>query len=178
MLENLITSKTRIKILLKFFINPNSRGYLRELSKEMNESTNSVRVELDKLVEAGYLRKEEEKNKIYYKANQKHKLFPEIHSLVKKYLGIDILIDRVIQNIGELKEGYLIGDYAEGKDRGVIDIVLVGKIDQNYLIHLISKAEEILQRKIRYLILYGEKEKKKYEKVLRLKEGLLIWKKE
>lgn len=147
MLENLITSKTRIKILLKFFINPSAKAYLRELSKEMKESTNSIRVELDKLVEAGYLQKEEIKNKIYYKANQKHKLFPEIHSLVKKYLGIDILIDKVIQNIGKLKEAYLIGDYAEGKDSGVIDIVLIGEIDQNYLIELIKKAEEILKRK-------------------------------
>lgn len=175
MLENLITSKTRIKILLKFFINPSAKAYLRELSKEMKESTNSIRVELDKLVEAGYLQKEEIKNKIYYKANQKHKLFPEIHSLVKKYLGIDILIDKVLQNIGRLKEAYLIGDYAEGKDSGIIDIVLIGEIDQNYLIQLIKKGEEILERKIRYILL-KEKEKKKYEEILQLKNGLLIWK--
>jgi DNA-binding transcriptional ArsR family regulator len=175
MLETLITSKTRIKILLKFFINPNTRGYLRELAKEMNESTNSVRVELDKLVEAGYLEKEGEKNKVFYKANIKHKMFPEIHNLVKKYLGIDVLIDNVLQNIGQLKEAYLIGDYAEGKDTGIIDIVLIGFIDENYLIQLIKKAEQILDRKIRYIIL-SESEKKKYEKTLNLKNSVVVWK--
>ncbi|GIX42954.1 MAG: transcriptional regulator [Leptospiraceae bacterium] len=175
MLETLITSKTRIKILLKFFINPNARGYLRELAKEMNESTNSVRVELDKLVEAGYLEKEGEKNKVFYRANVKHKLFPEIHNLVKKYLGIDVLIDNVLQNIGHLKEAYLIGDYAEGKDSGIIDIVLIGRIDENYLIQLIKKAEQLLDRKIRYIIL-TENEKKKYEKPLNLKNGVAVWK--
>jgi DNA-binding transcriptional ArsR family regulator len=175
MLETLITSKTRIKILLKFFINPNTRGYLRELAKEMNESTNSVRVELDKLVEAGYLEKEGEKNKVFYKANIKHKMFPEIHNLVKKYLGIDVLIDNVLQNIGQLKEAYLIGDYAEGKDTGIIDVVLIGFIDENYLIQLIKKAEQILDRKIRYIIL-SESEKKKYEKTLNLKNSVVVWK--
>ncbi len=176
MLDTLITSKTRIKILIKFFINPATRGYLRELAKEMQESTNSVRLELDKLVEAGYLQKETEKNKIYYKANIKHKLFPEIHSLIKKYLGIDIIIDNIISNLGKLQEAYVIGDYAKGKDSGIIDIVLLGEVDEIYLIQLIKKAEGLLQRKIRYLIL-NEQEKNKYKKILNLqKDGVLIWK--
>ncbi len=175
MLDTLITSKTRVKILLKFFMNPSIKGYLRELAKEMQESTNSVRVELDKLVEAGYLKKEKEKNKIFYRANVQHKLFPEIHSLVKKYLGIDILIENVIMNLGDLKEGFVIGDYAKGIDSGVIDIVLVGKIDEVYLFQLIKKAENILNRKIRFLILTPE-EKEQYKKILNVKQGVLIWK--
>ena len=41
MLESLITSKTRIKLLLKFFINPLTKGYLRELAKEFDGKISS-----------------------------------------------------------------------------------------------------------------------------------------
>ena len=58
MLETLITSKTRLRILIKFFINVTNNGYLRGLAEEMNESTNSIRKELNNLSEAGYLNKE------------------------------------------------------------------------------------------------------------------------
>lgn len=57
MLDTLITSKTRIRILVKFFINAANNGYLRGLAEEMNESTNSIRKELNSLSEAGYLEK-------------------------------------------------------------------------------------------------------------------------
>ena len=52
MLDTLITSKTRVKLLMKFFLNPGTRAYLRELASEFDESTNSVRVELNRLSEA------------------------------------------------------------------------------------------------------------------------------
>ena len=75
MLETLITSKTRIRILVKFFINAANNGYLRGLADEMNESTNSIRKELNSLSEAGYLEKEADQNRVTYKANVNHPLF-------------------------------------------------------------------------------------------------------
>ena len=54
MLDSLITSKTRVK-LLKFFMNPETRSYLRSLAEEFGESTNAVRVELNRLEKAGIL---------------------------------------------------------------------------------------------------------------------------
>ena len=38
LLEHLITSKTRIKLLLKFFAHPENKGYLREIAKKVEES--------------------------------------------------------------------------------------------------------------------------------------------
>ena len=55
MLETLVTSKTRAKLLLKFFLNPSTSAYLRGLADEFGESTNGVRVELNRLMEAGLL---------------------------------------------------------------------------------------------------------------------------
>ena len=62
MLGELITSKTRIRLLLKFFINIANHGYLNSLANEFGESTNSVRKELNNLTSAGYLEKYNKNN--------------------------------------------------------------------------------------------------------------------
>ena len=49
MLDSIITSQTKIKLLLRFFLNPNNSGYLRQLANDFGESTNGIRVELNKL---------------------------------------------------------------------------------------------------------------------------------
>ena len=83
MLDTLITSKTRIKLLMKFFMNPDIRAYLRELASEFGESTNSIRVELNRLSKAKLLSSKNAGRTIEYRANTKHTLFHEIHSLVE-----------------------------------------------------------------------------------------------
>merc|ERR1712078_639513 len=55
MLEILITSKTRLRLIIKFFLNIANKGYLNSLANEFGESTNSVRKELNNLSSAGYL---------------------------------------------------------------------------------------------------------------------------
>ena len=75
MLNKLITSKTRLRLLIKFFISQANRGYLNGLATEFKESTNSIRKELNHLSDAGYLEKYRDNNKIGYKANVNHPLF-------------------------------------------------------------------------------------------------------
>jgi DNA-binding transcriptional regulator PaaX len=70
-------------------MNPETSAHLRGLATEFDESTNGVRVELNRLSEAGLLESSQSGNKIYYQANTKHGLYPEINSIVRKYLGID-----------------------------------------------------------------------------------------
>lgn len=152
MLDSLITSKTRIKLLLKFFLNKSTRSYLRSLANEFNESTNSVRVELNKLTEAGILEAQPEGNTIMYKANERHPLFPEITRIVEKYFGFDQIIENILVNLGDLKYAYVVGDYAEGKDTGVINLVLVGEINREYLHLMVEKVEVIIKRKIQCAI--------------------------
>lgn len=153
MLDALITSKTRIRLLVKFFLNPTMKAYLRQLADEFGESTNAVRVELNRLTEAGILECEAKGNVINYHAKQSHPLFPEIKSIVSKMTGLDSIIEWVIQRLGDVEKAYLIGDYAKGKDSGIIDVILVGKVDKAYLSELIEKAEGLVQRKIRYLVM-------------------------
>jgi predicted nucleotidyltransferase len=129
------------------------KAYLRQLADEFGESTNSVRVELNRLTEAGILESEAVGNVINYKAKQSHPLFPEIRSIVSKMTGLDSIIEWVIQRLGDVENAYLIGEYARGKDSGVIDVILVGKVDKAYLTELIEKAEDLVQRKVRYLVM-------------------------
>lgn len=148
MLDILITSKTRVKLLLKFFSNKNAASHLRGLAKEMDESTNAVRLELNKLSEAGILVSQEEGNTIQYKANAQHPLFPELSSLVRKYLGLDKVVENLVKRLGDLKLALVTGDYAQGKDSGTIALTVVGNVDMVLLDYLINKTETMISRKV------------------------------
>jgi predicted transcriptional regulator len=156
LLSGLIASKTRIKLLMRLFFNPETRSYLRELAKEFNVSSNAVREELNQLKKTNLLKSERNGRQVYYSANTEHALFPELKSMVSKVMGIDQVIDSIINRLGNLEKAYLVGDYAEGKDTGIIDIVLVGNIDPYHLNDLIQKTERYIKRKIRPLVLNNE----------------------
>ena len=87
MLDTLITSKTRIKLLLKFFLNPGTKSYLRGLATEFGESTNAIRVELNRLTEAKLLKSVNSGRTVEYRANKQHSLFKDLQSVVKKFVG-------------------------------------------------------------------------------------------
>jgi hypothetical protein len=153
LLESLITSKTRLKILLKFFLNPETSAYLQELATEFGVSSNGIRIELNRLTKASLLSSEPEGRTILYRANSEHSLFKDIRSVVRKYTGIDIIVENFVSEMGELKAAWIIGDYAKGLDSGLIDIVLVGDIDVNILQDVVKKSSKLIQRKIRTIVL-------------------------
>lgn len=159
-------------MLLKFFINKDATAYLRGLAEEFGESTNSIRHELNNLSKAGYLISSEKGRTIEYKANTDHPLFNEVKNLVHKYLGIDKIIENIVAKLGDVKAAYLIGDYAKGKDSGTIELLLVGDIDQLYLVRLVDKASSLIHRNIKTQViskLQFESEKSN------LLHSLLLW---
>jgi DNA-binding transcriptional ArsR family regulator len=172
--SGLIASKIRIKLLTRFFFNPGTRAYLRELAKEFQVSTNSVREELNQLTKTGLLNSEKSGRNILYKANDQHPLFPELKSMVNKAMGIDQVIDSIVTRLGDLDKAYLIDDYAEGKDTGIVDLLLVGNIDQYHLNDLSRKTERYIKRKIRSLVLTND-EFDEFMPKLKQKPQLLIW---
>jgi hypothetical protein len=156
MIETLISSKTRIKLLLKFFLNSSSRSYLRGLEAEFGDSTNAIRQELNRFEKAGLLKTSTQGNKKFFQANTDHPLYRDIHNILIKYIGFDTIIDTVIERLGEIREVYLIGQLSNGLDSSVIDLMFTGDIDENYLVNLIRKAESLINRKIRYIIYRNE----------------------
>ena len=172
--SGLITSKMRMKILMRLFLNPESNAYLRGLSDEFQASPSQVRDELRQLNEAGFLESEKNGRQIYYKANQKHPLFKELQSMVQKALGMDRILESIIERLGNLEKAYLIDDYAEGKDTGIIDLVLVGYIDHENLQDLTRKTEKYIDRKIRTLVL-TQTEFSAMELNLKNRPQFLLW---
>ncbi len=152
MIETLISSKTRIKLMLKFFLNSNTTSYLRGLEGEFGDSTNAIRLELNRFEDAGMLRSYTKGNKKFFQANTEHPLFNEVHSLVMKYVGIDRIVENVVERLGEVRAVYLVGDFSRGINGDIIDLIFVGEVNKEYLIQLIDKVEPIVKRKVRYLI--------------------------
>jgi len=175
MLDALITGKTRIKLILRFFLNPSTSSYLREIAAEFNESTNSIRIELRRFVEAGLLVERRRGGKVFYSANRSHPLFAEIHSIVQKTLGIDKLLEELIGKLGALKRAFIVGDYAKGVDSGLIDLVLVGDgMDMAFLHVLAARVERLIGRKIRYFVI-GEGEEDAVISRFGPSRALLLW---
>lgn len=152
-LDSIISSKTRIRILLRLFLNPSQRAYLRELSDEFDVSPSQVSYEISQLSKAELLKNQRNGRQIFYYANQDHPLFPELSSIVRKTMGVDHIVEKIVNKLGNLNQVFLVGDYAEGKDSGIINLVLVGNIDKNTLHKKVEITEKHIDRKIRTLCL-------------------------
>ncbi|MFO7888720.1 MAG: ArsR family transcriptional regulator [bacterium] len=173
MLNSLITSETRIRLLLKFFLNPSTRRYLRQLANEFGESTNGIRIELNKLTNARILDMEKDGRSKIYKANTDHPLFSEIRQIVLKSTGIDKVISNIIDKAGDIHMAFIRGDYAVGNDSGLIDLVVVGDDMNTAEINRVrKKTEDLIGRKISLLLLTIEEYKNL--KLKFNKENLLI----
>lgn len=152
MLETLITSKTRLRILIKFFINVTTNGHLRGLATEMQESTNAIRKELNNLSDAGYLDKFNEKNRVSYKANTKHPLFLTLQKIIHQHIGLESIVSSILERLGSIKTIIVVGDYANGIDTGVIEVVLVGDdLDKDYINRLANKIKSKIDREVHFI---------------------------
>lgn len=153
MLNSLITSKTRLKMLIKFFINAANNGYLNGLANEFNESTNSIRKELNNLSGAGYLLKSKKDNKIIYNANTSHPMFAILQKIVRQHLGLEDIVETVIERIGDVDQIALTGNYAKGLDNGNIEIIINGpKVNRNYLEKIKPKIIKKIDKEVSFLL--------------------------
>jgi hypothetical protein len=153
MLGELITSKTRLRLMIKFFISQANRGYLNGLATEMGESTNSIRKELNHLHSAGYLEKSKSNNKVEYKANTRHPLYGVLRKVILKHLGLEDAVEVVLERMGEVEQIVLIGDYAKGIDSGKIEIIVVGQnLNTSYVKNLEAKVEKLISRKVSFFL--------------------------
>jgi len=172
LLGPLITSKTRLKLLLRFFLNQNLSGYLQGLSKELDENTNSVRVELNRLEEAGLLSAEEQGRRKVYSVNTAHPLTTDLSNMLRKVTGIDQLVDRVVARIGDtLQQVWIKGALARGINSEEIEVTLVGEaLDTDYLDELMSKVETLIEKTITWQVHSSGAE-------IDAESALLVWQK-
>ena len=172
LLGPLITSKTRLKLLLRFFLNQNLSGYLQGLSKELDENTNSIRVELNRLEQAGLLASELEGRKKLYRVNDSHPLTADLTSIVRKVSGIDALVDKVVDNLPGLSQVWICGALARGIQADAIDCLLIGEsLDRKYIEGLSARVNALTGKKVNALVLEQMPDEKR-------QQCLLVWEKE
>ncbi len=153
MLNSLITSRTRLRMLIKFFVSATNNGYLNGLATEFNESTNSIRKELNNLSGAGYLHKSKENNKVIYNANTTHPMFEILQKIIRQHLGLEEIVETVIKRIGDVDQIALTGDYAKGIDSGNIEIIINGSdVNNEYLKNIKSKIKKKIGREVTFLL--------------------------
>lgn len=141
-------------------LNPGNTVYLRGLARDLSVSSNTVRLELNKLSEIHLIKVKDEdaKTKVkHYAVNTEHPLFSSLRTIILKYVGLDQIVDQIIHKLGNINKVYLTGDLAQGKNSPFVDLVIVGDIDKSYLYKLVEKVEPLIEKKIR-VGLYTEKE--------------------
>jgi hypothetical protein len=126
------------------------------LAEEFGDSTNAVRIELNKLEEAGLLTSASEGQKVVYHVNKANPFYLDLVSMVSKHLGFDQLIERVLEKVGDLEAAYVVGDYASGVDSGTIELVLVGEVYADVIDDLIKRVESRINRRVVYSIIRRE----------------------
>lgn len=151
-LDKIFTGKIRIQLLTKLLLNPASTVYLRGLERDLGVSSNTVRLELNKLSDMQLIQEhtDDENSKTkQYAVNTKHPMFKSLRGVILQYVGLDQLIENVLDKLGNVDQVYLTGDLALGKNSPFIDLVVVGDIDKGYMYGLIEKAESLVDKKIR-----------------------------
>lgn len=172
LLRPLITSKTRLKLLVRFFLNQDLSGYLQSLSKELNENTNSVRVELNRLEKASLLSAEKQGRRKVYSVNTEHPLSTDLSNMLRKVTGIDALVDRVVSRIGDtLEQVWITGALAMGINSDELEVTLVGEaLDTDYLGDMMSKVEALIEKTITWQVCSSDAE-------IDSETALLVWQK-
>lgn len=103
MLQHIIPSKARRKILEFFFHHPNENYYLRKIVRDINEEVNAVKRELDILTEEKLLLRERRLNKVYYSLNKSYRLYDEFTRIFTKTGFFAESVYKNISKIGKVR---------------------------------------------------------------------------
>ena len=155
-------SKLREELLALYFTNPNKKYYLRELERILNFSVGNIRRELIKLESTGLFLSENKGNLVYYYLNQSYPLFNELKSIIFKTSGTPKMLQNILEKFKGISQAFIYGSFAKGEERegSDIDLLIMGEVNEDKLVEVISKLERKLQREINYTI-YGKEDFKK-----------------
>lgn len=151
MLETLLGSKLRAKVLGWLFSHPDERYFVRQLTALVKEDSTNVSRELARLEKTGILISTVEGKQKYYQANRESPLFDELHGLIVKTAGVaDVLRSALEPEREQIKLAFIFGSIAIGNERrsSDIDIMVVGAVSFEKVVSLLSPAEEHLRREV------------------------------
>ncbi len=159
MLEDLIISRVRVKMLTLFLSHPGTIFHVRDIVRKVDEEINAVRRELSHMEKAGMVTKEQRANRLFYAFRKDYPLYFELLHLIGKTSGVggDILKQKA--KLGKIKFAMLSGRFLRGlpKKSGTdVDILVVGTVVLPELSQLV-KAEEVRRgRELNYTVMTEE----------------------
>lgn len=158
MLDKIIISRVRVKVLCLFLLNPGKIFYVREIVRKTKEEINAVRRELAHLEKAKMLKKEKRANRLYYSFRRDYPLYFELLEIISKAYGLGAEILKQKARLGTIKFVMLSGKFIRGKERKAddVDLLVVGDVVLPQLSQII-RAEEVKQDKeINYTVMTEE----------------------
>ncbi len=168
-------TKNQILILNIFFSNPDKSYYLRELGRILHKEPGVFQSDINKLVEREILLSEYQANSRFFKLNKDHPYYRDLRDIFVKIYGAVRKLKEVIVKIKNIKIAFIFGSYAQAKEDSLsdIDLMIIGKPDEDLLIAKISKLEEQLDREINYHIFSSADWKKKLQEKDSFLENIL-----
>ncbi len=158
MFEELFGSKTRVKLLSLFYNNPDRPFYVREITRKIDEQINSVRRELQNLLNIGIVRSVSQSNRLYYEVNAKYKFHKELQSIFQripakskeiKQTKEEDHIFKGLQKAGNVRMAFLTGAFVRGSHQQ-IDIFIVGDMNKSQLAKIVGDMEKEMNRELNY----------------------------
>lgn len=176
-LDDIVTSKVRVKILELFFSNLTEMFHVRGIVREISEEINAVRRELERLEKAGILKKEPRGNRLYYFVRTDYSGFSDLLSIVAKSTGIGKELTDSRNKLGKVTLIMLSGKFVRMKPRkrdDGVDVLIVGEVVLPELAVIVRKYESKLGREINYTVM--TKEELEYRKKRRdpFLQGILL----
>ncbi len=142
-----------MKLLTLFLSNPNRSFFVREISRKIGERINSVRRELDNLLQIELLLSYPEKNKIFYKANTNFLIFPELKSIIQKTTDAKDDLAEKFREVGDVYFAVMTGIFT-GNSSSPTDLLIVcDNTNRGFLQKMLDEMEEEVSDTIRYTVL-------------------------
>ncbi|MEA1869284.1 MAG: nucleotidyltransferase domain-containing protein [Euryarchaeota archaeon] len=165
MLRKLFTSRTRVKLLTLFLMNPDREIYVREIARDIGENINSVRRELANLEEIGLLTSKRKGNLRYYVTDRKMPIFDELTSIILKTEGIAKILKDNLSLMGDIKIAFIYGSFARGDAMAEsdIDVFIIGNVNEDMLIVAVREIEKKLSREVNYVLFTPEEFEERLE---------------
>lgn len=165
MLEAIISSKTRVKLLTLFLLSPEREYYVREIVRMTDENMNAVRRELANLESFGLISGRRRGNQHYYSVNRDFFLYGDLQKIVLKTEGVARTIQERMGDLDQIMCMFIYGSFAQGKagEKSDIDLFIIGTIDENRLIPLVNESERTLNREINYTLMRPDEMRQRKE---------------
>lgn len=164
-LLNFTKSSLRAKLLLYFFSNPEAVLYVREIAQILRVDATNLSKELSRLEKAGVFVSKMRGNQKHYSVNAAYPLYSELRSIVFKTIGVEGGLRSILERLEGISCAFIYGSFAEGKENAGsdIDLLIVGKPDEDKLIEMIGVFEKEVGREINYNIYLPKEFKRRLE---------------